>query len=88
MKPGKPFIDTNVLLYLLSPDDARADRAEEAVAGGGVISVQVLSEFVPVNSRMRSMSPECLAVAEATPSANEFASLAMTTYARARVTAV
>jgi predicted nucleic acid-binding protein len=56
MKAGKRFIDTNVLLYLLSTDDAKADRAEEAVAGGGVISVQVLNEFASVASRKLGMS--------------------------------
>jgi predicted nucleic acid-binding protein len=42
MNAGEAFFDTNVLLYLLSGDDTKADRAEELVAGGGIISVQVL----------------------------------------------
>ena len=33
MKGTERFIDTNVLLYLLSSDDAKADRAEETLAG-------------------------------------------------------
>ena len=50
------FIDTNVLLYLLSSDEAKADRAEETLARGGVLSVQVLNEFASVASRKLKMS--------------------------------
>jgi predicted nucleic acid-binding protein len=39
MSAGEPFFDTNVLLYLLSDDDAKADLAEALVAGGGVVVV-------------------------------------------------
>lgn len=49
------FFDTNVLLYLLSEDHAKADRAEELLAAGGVVSVQVLNEFASVGSRKRMM---------------------------------
>jgi predicted nucleic acid-binding protein len=35
------FIDTNVLVYLASAHPDKATRAEEVVAGGGTISVQV-----------------------------------------------
>ena len=45
------FFDTNVLLYLMSADAVRADRAEALVADGGVISVQVLNEFASVALR-------------------------------------
>ena len=45
------FFDTNVLLYLLSNDAAKADRAEALLASGGVVSVQVLNEFASVASR-------------------------------------
>ncbi len=45
------FFDTNVLLYLLSGDSTRADRAEAALATGGVLSVQVLNEFASVAMR-------------------------------------
>ena len=34
------FFDANVLLYLLSEDAAKADRAEELIANGAVISVR------------------------------------------------
>jgi predicted nucleic acid-binding protein len=54
MSAGKPFFDTNVLLYLLSTD-AKADQAESLLAGGGVVSVQVLNEFVSVALRKLKM---------------------------------
>lgn len=56
MSAGDPFIDTNVLLYLLSGDPAKADRAEEVLAAGGVVSVQVLNEFAAVATRKLRMS--------------------------------
>lgn len=56
MSAGEDFFDTNVLLYLLSADAAKADRAEELLALGGTISVQVLNEFVAVASRKLRMS--------------------------------
>ena len=56
MKRSDRFVDTNVLLYLLSADDAKADRAEATLAGGGVLSVQVLNEFAAVASRKLRMS--------------------------------
>jgi predicted nucleic acid-binding protein len=58
------FFDTNILLYLLSDDHAKADRSEELLAGGGIVSVQVLNEFVSVASRKLAMEwleiRECL----------------------------
>jgi len=56
MSAGEQFFDTNVLLYLLSGDAAKADRAEELISGGGVISVQVLNEFAAVASRKLGMA--------------------------------
>jgi predicted nucleic acid-binding protein len=56
MSGGEDFFDTNVVLYLLSADQAKADRAEELLAIGGTISVQVLNEFVAVASRKLRMS--------------------------------
>lgn len=56
MSGGKPFFDTNVVLYLLSADQAKADRAEALLAEGGIISVQVLNEFAAVASRKLGMS--------------------------------
>lgn len=56
MSGADRFLDTNVLLYLLSGDEARADRAEAEVGAGGVVSVQVLNEFASVASRKLGMS--------------------------------
>ena len=41
---------------MLSADDTRADRAEQELSAGGVISVQVLDEFASVASRKLEMS--------------------------------
>ena len=48
------FFDTNVPLYLISNDASRAGRAEELLALGGTISVQVLNEFVAVARRKQT----------------------------------
>jgi predicted nucleic acid-binding protein len=56
MSGSKDFFDTNVVLYMLSADTVKADRAEELIAAGGTISVQVLNEFVSVASRKLRMS--------------------------------
>lgn len=53
--PGS-FFDTNILLYLAGPDAAKADKAESLIAGGGVISVQVLNEIANVARRKMQMS--------------------------------
>jgi len=56
MSAAESFFDTNVLLYLLSKDAAKADRAEQLLVSGGVISVQVLNEFASVASRKLAMT--------------------------------
>jgi predicted nucleic acid-binding protein len=43
----RPFLDTNILVYAVS-NDRRQRRAQELLAAGGTISVQVLSEFTNV----------------------------------------
>lgn len=55
MRANKAFFDTNVLLYLLSTD-AKADKAEALMAGGGFVSVQVLNEFASVAFRKLKMT--------------------------------
>jgi len=57
MRATDIFFDTNVVLYLISGDSIKADRAEELIGAGGVISVQVLNEFASVASRKNSMRP-------------------------------
>lgn len=56
MSAVERFFDSNILLYLLSADSVKADRAEQIVGAGGVISVQVLNEFASVASRKLTMS--------------------------------
>ncbi|WP_374572904.1 PIN domain-containing protein [Phenylobacterium sp.] len=51
MSAERAFLDTNVLLYLLSEDAEKAGRAEALIQAGGVISVQVLNEFANVARR-------------------------------------
>jgi predicted nucleic acid-binding protein len=48
---AKRFIDTNVLIYAFSDDDAKVSVAEGVLAAGGIISVQVLNEFTNVCRR-------------------------------------
>jgi predicted nucleic acid-binding protein len=55
MSGADNFFDINVLLYLLSKDAVKADRAEALLASGGTISVQVLNEFASVASRKLAM---------------------------------
>ncbi|QFZ91265.2 PIN domain-containing protein [Synechococcus elongatus] len=45
------FLDTNVLLYLLSGDQDKADRAEALLVAEGFVSVQVLNETIAVCQR-------------------------------------
>lgn len=52
---SKPFIDSNVILYLLSGDAVRADKAEAVIEAGGIISVQVLNEIVSICQRKLKM---------------------------------
>jgi predicted nucleic acid-binding protein len=51
----KAFFDTNVFVYAIIQDDPRSDRAEELIAEGGAVSVQVLSEFAAVARRKTKM---------------------------------
>ena len=54
----KPFIDSNVVLYLFSSDTVKANRAESLLQSGGLISVQVLNEVASVCLRKLKMSWE------------------------------
>src|SRR6202040_4067254 len=54
--PGKAFFDTNVLIYAVAHDHPRSSQAEELLASGGVLSVQILNEFVSVARRKILMS--------------------------------
>ena len=45
----KRFFDTNVLIYAFATGDPRNELAEDLVAEGGTVSIQVLSEFVNIS---------------------------------------
>lgn len=63
MSAANAFFDTNVVLYLVSADAAKADRAEDLLTIGGTVSVQVLNEFAAVASRkIRMPWPEIIDV--------------------------
>lgn len=47
----EPFFDSNVVLYMLSTEAAKADRSAALLAAGGIISVQVLNECFSVARR-------------------------------------
>lgn len=59
--PAKAFLDTNVLVYALAQNDPRSERAEEFLAQGGIVSVQILNEFVSVARRKLRMSWKAIA---------------------------
>lgn len=53
--PAETFLDTNVLVHLTAAD-ARASVAEDLIAGGCTISVQVLNELAVVWRKKYSYS--------------------------------
>ena len=53
---ARPFIDSNVVLYLFSDDTVKADCAESLLQVGGLISVQVLNEVASVCLRKLKMT--------------------------------
>jgi predicted nucleic acid-binding protein len=54
----KAFFDTNVLVYIVGQNDNRTAPAEALIAGGGVVSVQVLNELAAVARRKLGMTWE------------------------------
>jgi predicted nucleic acid-binding protein len=52
---GSAFFDTNVFVYAVVQDDPRSQKAEELIAEGGTVSVQVLYEFADVVRRKVKM---------------------------------
>jgi predicted nucleic acid-binding protein len=53
---GKSFIDSNVILYLMSEDHAKADQAENVMTASSVVSVQVLNEVTSVARKKLQLS--------------------------------
>lgn len=62
MSAERQFLDTNVILYVLSEDGAKAGRAEQLLAGRCVVSVQVLNELA--NVMLRKLKLDWAAVDE------------------------
>lgn len=55
------FFDTNILVYAVG-DDHRRDRAERLIEDGGIVSTQVLNEFINVaRKKMRWDWPSVMA---------------------------
>lgn len=53
---GRPFFDTNFVLYAYTPSESYTQRAEQLLLQGGEISVQVLNEIVSVARRKLKMN--------------------------------
>ena len=45
------FFDTNIIVYLYTREVEKSERASALLSAGGVVSVQVLNEFVAVAQR-------------------------------------
>ena len=56
MSAGEVFFDSNVLVYLTDTESGKAERTEDFLADGGVISVQVMNEFASVALRKVCLS--------------------------------
>ncbi len=56
--PDKAFIDTNVLIYFISSDDARKAAAREVILASPetVVSSQVINEFISTCLQKRLLS--------------------------------
>lgn len=52
----RAFLDTTVLIYAFAQDADKTNVAEELLNQGGIISVQVLNEFVSVSRHKLGMS--------------------------------
>jgi predicted nucleic acid-binding protein len=81
---NKPFIDSNILLYLLSGDATKADKAQAILAAGAIISVQVLNEVTSVCLRKLKMPwPEIDALLMAVKAACEVVPLTLASHDKA-----
>lgn len=81
---NKPFIDSNVVLYLLSDDARKADKAEALLQAGGFASVQVLNEVASVCLRKLKMPwPEIHALLQAVKASCDVSPLTLTSHEKA-----
>ncbi|MFI4939169.1 MAG: PIN domain-containing protein [Burkholderiales bacterium] len=84
MSEADVFFDTNIVLYLLSADPVKADRAEELLSIGGMISVQVLNEFTSVAlKKLRMTWPEIREILAQVRAVCPVANLTLATHDRA-----
>jgi predicted nucleic acid-binding protein len=78
------FLDSNVILYLLSADTQKADRAEALLSLRPLISVQVLNEVTSVCHRKLKMPwPETQALLDAVKATCSVVPLTVQTHAKA-----
>jgi predicted nucleic acid-binding protein len=49
------FFETNILIYFATTDVSKSDTSERVMRSGGLVSVQVLNEFVNVTRRKYKM---------------------------------
>ena len=78
------FLDTNVVLYLLSADEAKANTAEALLAQGGLVSVQVLNEAASVCLRKLKLPwPEVRELLDAVKACCEVQPLTLPVHERA-----
>lgn len=56
MPATKSFADSNILLYLLSSNTEKAERAEHILASSAIVSVQVLNEITNVMRRKAKLT--------------------------------
>jgi predicted nucleic acid-binding protein len=56
MSGAEPFFTFNVLVYLLSSNEAKADREKALLAEAGVVIVQVLNECASLATRKLSIT--------------------------------
>ena len=78
------FFDTNVVLYLLSADEHKADAAEALLARGGVVSVQAFNEAASVCRRKLKLPwPEVYELLDAVKACCSVVPLSLATHERA-----
>ncbi|MBN8443806.1 MAG: PIN domain-containing protein [Thauera sp.] len=78
------FFDTNVVLYLLSADEHKANAAEALLAQGGWVSVQVLNEAASVCRRKLKLTwPEVHELLAAVKACCEVVPLSLAAHERA-----
>jgi len=78
------FLDSNVILYLLSADTKKADQAESLLGQQPAISVQVLNEVTSVcHRKLRMPWPEIQALLDALRATCKVVPLTVETHAKA-----